>query len=148
VIEHAIKTTVAYFRYRTGLRLAPVWELDDVRQSAVVHFLETGNHSATARATYAEFRRNRRYLLRHSLGLPNEIQASTSRSEPIPDRYFARCSDRERAALCLAYECDLSGSEIAEQINTTRKAANLLLLRGRKKIRGTVESQNETEADV
>lgn len=135
MIERAIKTTVAYFRYRTGLRIAPVWELDDVRQSAVVHYLETGDHSAAARATFAEFRRNRRYLAKHSPGLPDGIQADTARSEPIPDRYLAKCSDRERAALCLAYECDMSGPEIAEAMAVSTKAANLLLTRGRGKVR-------------
>jgi DNA-directed RNA polymerase specialized sigma24 family protein len=62
------------------------------------------------------------------------LTVTTWRHDGIPDAYLARCSDRERMALTLAYEADLSGPEIADALGCTRKAANLLLIRGRAKV--------------
>lgn len=138
MIDQAIRRTVGFFRHSCGLRLAPVWELDDVRQTAALHFLETGDHRETLNRTWAEFRRNRYALKRYSPGLANDLEADNVRHEPIPEPLLAKCSDRERAALCLAYECDLSGPEIAESLGCTRKAANLLLIRGREKVRRSI----------
>lgn len=138
MIDRAVRLTVGYFRYHCGLRLAPVWELDDVRQAAALHYLETGDIDATARATWAEFLRIRRYLRFQNPGIPDEIESVNRRQDPIPDRYFEKCSDRERAALVFAYEADMCGDEIAEMLGVTRKAANLLLVRGRKKVKAVI----------
>lgn len=139
MIDQVVRRTIGFFRYSCGLRLAPVWELDDVRQTAVVHFLETGDQREAMHRTWAEFRRNRHTLARYSPGLASNLEADATRHEPIPETMLTKCSERERAALCLAYECDLSGPEIAESLGCTRKAANLLLIRGRKKVRETIQ---------
>lgn len=138
MIERAVRLIVGYFRYQCGLRLAPVWDLDDVRQAAALHYLESGDINAAARATWAEFRRNRYYLRFQNPGIPDEIEADDRRPEPIPEMYFEKCSERERAALVFAYEADMCGDEIAEMLGITRKAANLLLVRGRKKVKAVV----------
>lgn len=134
MIEQAIRLTVSKLRRHCGLRLSPVWDLDDARQAAAVAWLETGDPFRAADLVWNEFQRDRWAWRKINPGLPSQLQAIDRRFDPIPDRYFAQCSDRERAALCLAYECGMDGDGIAENLNCTRKAANLLLVRGRKKV--------------
>lgn len=140
MIDRAICRTVGFFRYQCGLRLSPAWELDDVRQSAAMHFLATGDYKAAMHATWAEFRRNRYTINRYRPGLPDEIESHDERHEPISESLLSKCSDRERAAICLAYECDMSCPEIAESLGCSTTAAKLLLLRGRGKVRKAIAS--------
>jgi DNA-directed RNA polymerase specialized sigma24 family protein len=140
VIDRAIGIAVKTFRYSCGLRLSPVWELDDLRQTAALHYLETGNEIEAARLTWNEFRRNISTYNRTPPGIPDDLQSRFERGKNIPERLLAKCSDRERAALCLAYECDMSGPEIAEHLQTSWKAAKLLLTRGRAKVRKVIEA--------
>jgi hypothetical protein len=138
VINRAIRYTIGFFRRHCGLRLAPVWEIDDVRQTAAVHYLATLSIKAAAKLTWNEFRRHLWHLNRYRPGLPTDLIAVPCRGETIPAKYLIGCSDRERLALSLAYEMDLSGPEIADALGCTRKAANLLLIRGRAKARTVV----------
>lgn len=114
--------------------------LDDLRQTAALVSLETvlagGDLKQAALRLWSEYRcdrgENRRYVIRERWdSVPCE---RCDGHDPIPDRYFAKCSDRERAALCFAYECDMSRNDIAEVMGVSVKAANLLLVRGRKKV--------------
>lgn len=139
MIERHIAYALGFVRRRMR-RDQFIRNLDDLRQSAALVSLETiltgGEPKQAALRLWSECRgsrgENRRYIFReHWDTVPCE---RCDGHEPIPDRYFAKCSDRERTALCLAYECDMSRNDIAETMNVTVKAANLLLVRGRKKV--------------
>jgi hypothetical protein len=138
VIDDAITLSVILLRRHCGLRLSPIWDLEDARQSAAMHYLATGNVRQSARLVWNDFRRDRYRHKRFNPGLPDDLIGETRCNDPIPDKYFHKCSDRERAALCLCYESDMTGQEIAESLNCSWKAAKLLLVRGRAKARKAI----------
>lgn len=134
-IGYAMSFVKRRIRYESFRR-----NVDDIRQSAAVAAIQTirsgGEIKESALQVWSEYRgdrgENRRYITREHWDTVHCQRCEGH--EPIPDRYFAKCSDRERTALCLAYECDLSRNDIAEMLNVSVKAANLLLVRGRKKV--------------
>ena len=136
----ATKIAVKSFRYHCGLRVGPVWDLDDVRQNAAMRFLETGDAIKSVNLTWNDFRREAAFYNRNSPGIPEIASSPDFVTGEIPEIMLRYCSERERAALCLAYECDLSGPEIAEHLATSYRAAKLLLSRGRAKVRKAIAS--------
>jgi hypothetical protein len=119
---------------------------DDIRQTAAIYAMQTeSTPKRVALDTWSDIRRQgrveRRLILRECWeSIPCE---SSIRHEPIPSRYLTKCSDRERTAICLFYECDQPIKAIARSVGTTKKGAGLLLTRGRAKIKKALINRDD-----
>lgn len=121
--------------------------VEDIRQTAALYALTGLDPDAVALATLREFRPS---MQRHNRAVPIDGHDAPwpDRCEyvPIPEHYFAGCTDRMRAALCLAYESDLDDESGAEALGCKTKTFANLLWAGRRQVAKSLGLSNKPRA--